>query len=152
MNDPNLEILKYDTYLNIIKNSVGSRLFNSFIVRSKETGRVEDILKDGEYSAAFFISSILTLMHVIEKPCTTVSSLERHINEDDRWFSVTLEEVEAGDVIFYEDMLLPDGSTTGHVGFAIDENEAISTDYKLRLVNKHTLKNRPIIKIYRHIW
>ncbi|MEY3784276.1 MAG: hypothetical protein RLZZ230_598 [Candidatus Parcubacteria bacterium] len=152
MTDNNLEILKYDTYLSIINNSVGSRLFNSFIVRSRETGDTEDILKDGEYACAFFVSSVLTLVQAIDKPTTTESGLERKLTEDNRWFEVTLEEVEAGDVVFYEDTTLMDGSTETHVGFALDDNQAVSISDKLRLVTKHDLRLMPIKKLYRHIW
>lgn len=152
MTDPNLEILKYDTYISIIKNSVGSRLFNSFIVRSKETGDTEDILKDGEYSAAFFVSSVLCLVQAVDKPTTTESGLERKLTEDKRWFEVLLEEVEAGDVVFYADTTLVDGSTETHVGFALDDNQAVSISEQLRQVTKHDLRLMPIKKIYRHIW
>lgn len=152
MTDPNLEILKYDTYISIIKNSVGSRLFNSFMVRIKDTGAIEDILKDGEYSCAFFVSSVLTLLHAIDKPCTTVSSLERKIEEDNHWFEVTADEIEPGDVIFYEDTTFTDGSTDGHVGFVQDEQNVVSNNFQLRQITRHNLHLRPIKKIYRHIW
>jgi len=152
MTDSNLEVLKYDTYISIIKNSVGSRLFNSFIVRSKATGDTEDILKDGEYSASFFVSSVLSLVQAVDKPTTTESGLERKLDEDKHWFEVSLEEVEAGDVLFYADTTLVDGSTETHVGFALDDNQAVSISDQLRQVTKHDLRLMPIKKIYRYIW
>lgn len=152
MHDPNIELLKYDTYISIIKNSVGSHLFNSFIVRIKETGETEDILKDGEYAAAFFVSSVLTLVQAIDKPATTEAGLERKLAESDRWFTVNEDEIEVGDVIFYEDTVLSDGSTETHVGFALDNDNAISISNELRQVTEHRLHLMPIKKAYRHIW
>ena len=49
----------FDTYIVVIKNSVGSNIFrNSY---AKVNGKKKDILKNGKVSCAFFVSSILAL-------------------------------------------------------------------------------------------
>ena len=79
MSSQNLEILKKETYLKAIENSIGSKIFNSLFVRSKDTGKISDILNDGEYSCAFFVSSILFLVQAVNRPYSTVQSLEEFI-------------------------------------------------------------------------
>ncbi len=152
MADSNIEILKKETYLKVIENSVNSKIFNSLFVRFKDSGEVKDIMNDGEYSCAFFVSSILFLIGVLNKHVATVQSLRKLIEEDNKWKRVEVAQIEAGDVIFWDKIKYEDGSENAHVGFVLNKEEAVSTDYKQKMILQHKIDERPITDIYRYSW
>lgn len=152
MSDPNIEILKYETLVRSIENSVDTKLFNSLMVRYKDSGTIADILNDGEYSCAFFVSSLLTLFEAIEKPHATVANLKKTIVEDPKWSEVERALAKPGDVVFYEKTVFDNGSAHEHVGFVVDTDSAVSTDYRQKNVARHDLDARPITSIYRYSW
>ncbi len=152
MSDQNIEILKKESLIKIIENSVGSRLFNSLLVKYKDTGKIADVMNDGEYSCAFFVSSILYLFQTIPKTTATVKSLKELIETDSHWGKINTEEKEAGDVVFWEKVKLEDGTESAHVGFALNENEAVSADYKSKMIAKHPIKERAIEAVFRYKW
>ncbi len=152
MADPNIEILRKETCCAIVQNSIGSRTFNSSIVRYKDSGTVADIFNDGEYSCAFFVSAVLLLVQAIDRPRATVQSLKKSLEANPDWQKVEIEDRESGDVVFYEKTVFEDGSENAHVGFVISKDEAVSTDYKTKTVIRHPIGLRPIEMIYRYSW
>ncbi|HCI48564.1 MAG TPA: hypothetical protein DEZ09_01795 [Holosporales bacterium] len=156
MSDPNIQKLLKETYLKAIENSVGSRLFNSVLVKFKDTGKIADVLGSGTYSCAFFVSSILYLFQSIDRPHTTVASVIKSLDANKCWSRVDPNKIEAGDVIFWEKIKFDDDSENAHVGFAISENEAISTDYRQKNVARHTIiregAKRNVDSVYRYSW
>ena len=151
MPDNNIEILRKESYLKAIENSVGSKIFNSLIVRFKDTGKITDVLAEGVYSCAFFVSSLLYLSKTTDKPYSTVTNLQQHLDKKRGWNKV--EDIEPGDVIFWEKITFEDGSENAHVGFALNKSEAVSTDYKNKMVARHQLQSdRKITGIYRYSW
>mgnify|MGYP001591356002 CR=1 FL=1 len=152
MADSNIEILKKETYLKVIENSVNSKIFNSLFIQFKDSGEVKDIMNDGEYSCAFFVSSILFLIGVLNKHVATVQSLRKLIEEDNKWKRVEVVQIEAGDVVFWDKIKYEDGSENAHVGFVLNKEEAISTDYKQKMILQHKIGERPITDIYRYSW
>ncbi len=152
MADANIEILKKETYLKALENSVGSRLFNSLFVRYKHTGEIKDILNNCELSCAFFTSNILLMFGVLEKPFATVRGLKASIDQNGKWKKISLGEVEKGDVVFWEKKKHEDGTETAHVGFMINKEEAVSTSTKSKMVARHSAMNRAIDSIYRYSW
>lgn len=157
MADQNIEKLQKETYLKMIENSVGSRLFNSAFVRFKDSGETKDICNDGEYSCAFFASGVLQLVKMIDGASATVNSLSKKLQESSVWRQV--DDINPGDVIFWEEIIFSDGSKNKHVGFALNNKEAISTDYKKKEVTKHHITfgenkdgtpKRKIASIYRY--
>jgi hypothetical protein len=156
MADPNIEILKEESYLKAIENSIGSRLFNSLIVCYKDSGRIVDILNDGEYSCAFFVSALLYLFDAIDKPHATVRRLLETLEKDEDWKAISIDTAKPGDVIFWEKIRFDDGSENEHVGFVLEKGEAVSTDYRKKLVGRHDLyfgaSHRSIEAVYRYEW
>ena len=152
MSDQNIEILKKETYLKAIENSIGSKIFNSLFVKFKDTNKVSDILNDGEYSCAFFVSGILFLVQMVDKTAATVKSLKESIEKNSKWEKVDLENIIEGDVIFWYPFKHDDGTETPHVGFVSNKNEATSTDYKNKLITKRDIHERKIESVYRFIW
>jgi hypothetical protein len=152
MADSNIEILRKETYLKAVENSTGSKIFNSLFVKFKDSGQVKDVMNDGEYSCAFFVSSILFLMQAVSKPVSTVDSLGKLITEDPKWMKIEVVNLEPGDVIFWDKIKYEDGSENAHVGFVLNKEEAVSTDYKQRMVARHSIGSRPIMEVYRYSW
>lgn len=153
MPDENIKKLSKETYLKAIENSVGSRLFNSLIVKFKDTGKVVDVLNDGMYSCAFFVSCVLTLFGAMDKPHSTVKTIKEKLEKDERWKNIKPDSIEPGDVIFWEKIKFDDGTEDAHVGFALNKDEAVSTDYKNKMVARHPLKSgRKIDAVFRFSW
>lgn len=151
-----MEILKKESYVKMIENSIGNKLFNSIIVREKD-GTIKDLLNDGEYSCALFVSSILFLHSLTQKNRSTVNNLEKDLSENPLFKISNENNIEAGDVLFWESVTYEDGSQNRHVGFAISNAEAISTNYIEKCVVKHPITKeientgtiRKIEKIFR---
>lgn len=154
MPDKNIKILRKGTYLKAIENSVGTKLFNSLIVEFQDSKEVKDILNDGEYSCAFFVSSILYLLGAIDKTHSTVKNLNKTLKNNNKWKEVNLNDLEGGDVIFWEKIKFEDGSEDTHVGFAVNKEEAVSTSYKKKAVDRHLINpnERRIEGIFRYAW
>lgn len=138
------------TYIKAIENSIGSRIFNSLFV--EESGKSRDVMNDGEFSCAFFVSSLLALFESIDKPCATVATLRGKLKAGKGWQEVGEDGVEPGDVVFWQKVRFEDGSENAHVGFAINGKEAVSTDYKKRQIGKNPLHFRQIEAAYRYTW
>ena len=122
----------------MIENSIGTRLFNSVIVSYRDSDTVVDVLNDGEYSCAFFVSSVLTLVQFLDRPHTTVKTVRLKL-EERGWSKIPAAEAELGDVIFWEKVKFDNGSENEHVGFVGNSTEAISTSYLERKVVRHDI-------------
>ncbi|MDD5692881.1 MAG: hypothetical protein PHU86_00135 [Patescibacteria group bacterium] len=159
MPDENLLKLHQKTYLRILENSVGCRLFNSNIVRNKNTNEEYDVLDDGTFSCAFFVSGILTLFGQIDRMHSTVETVSKKLTEDPNWEEVSLNDIKPGDVLVWEKVTFKDGTSSDHNGFALNKNEAVSTSYIEKSVTRHHITfgvdknnqpNRKITKIFRN--
>jgi hypothetical protein len=139
MPDPNIEKLPKETLIQMVKNAPDARLFNSLFVRYKDTGAVKDVCNDGEYSCAFFVSSLLALTGYLEKPHATVAGLRAKMLELPHTKIATTEEILPGDIIFWEKIIFEDGSENEHVGFALGNSRAVSTSFKKQCVVEHDL-------------
>lgn len=138
MPDLTLTPLPKETLLALIKNAPGSKLFKSLIVYDTATNVSRDVLNDGEYSCAFFVSSLLALAGYLPKPNTTVVGLRARLKESS-FMEIPADGIEPGDVIFWEKIVFPDGSANEHVGFALDNTRAVSTSYKKKEVVEHPI-------------
>jgi hypothetical protein len=91
-------------------------------------------------------------MQALGKSVATVDSLRKLIVGDSKWTEVDSDQVETGDVVFWDKVKYEDGSENAHVGFALSKEEAVSTDYKQKMVVRHKIGTRPITGIYRYSW
>ncbi len=143
----------------MIENSIGNKLFNSIIVK-EEDGTIRDLLNDGEYSCALFVSSILFLHSFTHKSRSTVMNLEKDLLENSLFKIIPENSIEQGDVIIWESVTYEDGSQNRHIGFAISDSEAISTSYIEKCVVKHSINKkiensgeiRKIEKVFRPVF
>jgi hypothetical protein len=140
--------LNFKSYMQLINNSVGAHLFRNFYVKTDEKGEF-DALDNGNYSCAFFVSSILV---IFKKLCSfhgTVEATVKDLNESG-WIEVS--EPQPGDILVWEAILLPNGLRE-HIGFSLGNSRAISTTIKKKTPVEHDehygKTNRKITHIYR---
>jgi len=150
------EIMRKETFLKMVENSEGCKLFNSLMM--KKGGEVFDILGDGDVSCATFTSNILYLNEFLSKRTTTVLGLEKILSEEvksesSRFVEITIADFipEKGDVVFWESIMGDDGAAHRHVGFVLNENEAVSTSGIYHSVIRHPLYKKPGTDINRKI-
>lgn len=74
------------------------------------------------------------------------------ISKNEKWTDVSPSDIKEEDVIFWNKIVHDDGTETAHVGFALNDKEAVSTDYKTKMIIKHSNRERNIEKVYRHNW
>lgn len=145
-----VERMILDSYIALIRNSVGSNMFRNFY--AKIEGRKVDIMRDGGLSSALYVSSILTLFKFIEGVHGTIDSTEKDLLKSG-WKLVN--EPKVGGVLIYE--ALPynrDGihKNQRHIAFYIGNNEAISNNADERTPQKHHFSFRGRRKIEKIYW
>lgn len=138
MSSPNVKPLPFETYLAVIENSEGTKMFKNG--RAEVDGQPTDVMKNGELSCAFFVSSVLAMFNVIGRMHATVSSTEKDM-ETSGWNKV--DSPEPGDVVVWEPKLFPSGEMHEHIGFVLDENTAISNDYTSGMPKPHQMTKTP---------
>ncbi len=124
--------LIFDTYLAVIKNSVGTKLFRNLYsaVNDKKT----DITQGGELSCAFYVSSILKMFNFIKKIHATVDSTIKDLKESG-WREINQPKI--GSVLVWEKIDFGKGDIHKHIGFFIGHHKAISNNYQLKYPIKH---------------
>ncbi len=124
-------VLQKESYLAMIRNAEGSKLFRNLYARIG--GERSDITKGGVTSCAYFVSIILHAFYLVETPHATVAGLERDLLRSGWQKTDTPHE---GDIIVWEPVMQA-GSMNAHVGFYIGEDKAISNDFEMRLIMRH---------------
>jgi len=143
----------FDTYVAVIKNGAGSKMFcNSYAtINNKKT----DILQNGKLSCAFFASSILVLFKLIKEIHGTVDGTIKDLKQSG-WKKI--EKPIVGSVIVWEKVDFGNQNFHKHIGFYIGNNKAISTNSfkKGRPVIHHWTyeikRNKPIRKVESIFW
>jgi len=142
----------FDTYIAVIKNSVGSKIFrNSY---AKINNKKTDILQNGNLSCAFFISSILVLFKLIKEIHGTVDETVRDL-EQSGWQKITKPKI--GSVIVWEKIDFGNKDFHKHIGFYIGNNKAISNSSKWKYPTIHRWtygikRNKPVRKVEAIFW
>ena len=145
--------LYFKTYLQLVRNSVGTEMFKSFYVTTPEQGEF-DAMADGDKSCAFYVSAVLVLFKKLAGIHGTVESTIRDLVQSG-WQEVSEDALEPGDVIVWVRQKFDHGSYE-HIGFYLGEGRAVSTSWQDKKVIEHDLKfgsiNRPIKCAYRTKW
>ncbi len=151
-NEEKPQRLYFKTYLQLIKNSVGTEMFRNFYIRTTN-GAEMDALSDGSNSCAFYVSSVLTLFGKHSGVHGTVKSTAADLGHSG-WQQVDEADMQAGDVIVWDAVEL-EGEFYEHVGFYIGDNRAVSTSWTEKKVVEHDLYfegARTIGSVFRHEW
>ena len=117
--------LIFNTYIAVIKNSVGSALFKNYY--AKVNGKKKDIMRQGELSCAFYASSVLVLFKLIKEVHGTVDSTTNDLKKSG-WKAI--KKPRLGSILVWEKLDFG-GETHKHIGFYIGNNKAISNSYQL---------------------
>ena len=122
---PKPDILFHKTYLAVIRNSVGTKIYRNFYL--KIDGKVVDAAKNGACSCAFFVSNILHMFPafaLVKEPHLTVASTVADL-KNQGWTEI--KKPLAGAILVWEEKLFGN-SRNKHIGFYIGNNKAISND------------------------
>ncbi len=114
-----------DTYLAVIKNSVGSKSFRNFYVI--DGGKKIDITENGNLSCAWFASVVLSLFGLIDGPHLTVNRVERELKKSG-WRKISKPKL--GAIIIWDSVGSGKKMLRRHVGFYIGNNKTVSNDSK----------------------
>ncbi len=120
--------LIFDNYLALIKNSVGSKTWQNFYV--KINGKKCDVMRSGDLSCAFFVSSLLALLGLIKRPHATVNSTLSDM-ENSGWHKIKKPKI--GSILLWESQMGADGESHRHLGFYIGRHKAVSNSSSSRM-------------------
>jgi len=126
----------FDTYIAVIKNSMGSKIFRNFY--AKVDNKKTDIVKNGGLSCAWFVSSLLYLSKLIKDVHVTVDGTIKDL-EQSGWKKI--EKPKIGSVIVWEKIDFGNKNFHKHIGFYFGNNKTVST-------SSNSKKGQPVI----HHW
>lgn len=148
------KLLVYDSYLKMIKNSVGTKMFQNLYL--EKGARKIDITKNGSkegyFSCAFFISNILLIWGLISEGHANVSSTTKDMLKNE-WKKIPKNKAKPGDVIVWEKTRSVNGKWHFHNGFYIGNKKAISNDSGKGVPVVHSWDyngKRKIVAVYTH--
>lgn len=121
----------HDTYLAVIRNSVGSKLFrNLYLVKNNK--RI-DASNDGQLSCAVFVSWVLRIFYLIKEGHATVDGTMKDLKRSG-WYKIKKPKI--GSILVWEEIFL-NGTLNKHMGFYIGNEEAVSNSRSKRTPVKH---------------
>jgi len=133
MSNKKLKILIFDNYLNVVKKSPGTKMFQNLFFEIG--GKKVDITKNGELSCTYFMSSILMILHLLDikkAPHAKVDGLIKNIKKFG-WRKISVSNLNPGDIIIWEKTK----TRHKHSGFYIGSDKAISNSTS----KKHPIKH-----------
>lgn len=143
------KIAIYDSYLKMIKNAVGTRMFRNLYL--EKNGRKFDATEDGDLSCAFFVSNVLLIWGLISEGHATIKGTIKDMKKSG-WKRISQTETKPGDVVVWEEKKSGKGRTCFHIGFYIGDKKTISHSDGVKTISSHhwTYNNRrKIIAVYR---
>lgn len=152
MSGSKIVIDKKKTYLSLIKSAVGTPLFRHLYCRVGK--KKVDLLRNGDLSCAFFVSSILILQSLIKGVHTTVSST---VKDMEKFGWVEIKKPKIGSVILWGAWPNRRNEPHQHLGFFIGGNQAISNVSARRSPQVHhltygTKNGQPARKVEKIFW
>ena len=110
-------LARRETYLAMIKNSVGSRQYQELYVVTPQ-GLV-DVIGNGDLACAYYVSSLLTLFGFLKGGVhTTVDETVQDLVQS-AWKRT--QELEEGAILVWESRLCSDNKPHRHIDFALDQ-------------------------------
>lgn len=122
-------------YLSYIRSSIGSDKYkNHFVLKD---GMLFDVLQDGKFSCAKFVTEVLKKFNMINSVHATVKSSCKDMKKLG-WYEVEFKDIKRGDVIVWE----RNDKRNLHIGFYIGKYRAISNSSDKRVIWNHHYKYR----------
>ena len=131
MPDKRIKRLIYKTYLAMIKNSIGTKMFQDLYILTGDKNKISDAMGRGDKSCAWFVSSVLYLSGFIKSSHATVGSVIKDM-EEFGWKRT--KKPRSGDIVLWEKQ-----GGHEHIGFYWDKTHAISNSSRNRSPRKHHL-------------
>ncbi len=125
----------FDTYLSMVKNSVGSKTWQT--VWADIDGVKTDVTEGGIKSCAIFVSSILKSFDFVKKTHATVNSTIKDLKESG-W--VEIAKPKAGAIVVYEAIEFDDGQSNEHIAICVDDTKAVSNSYTEKVPVIHDIE------------
>jgi len=144
------KILLYDSYLKMIRNSVGTKMFRNLYLA--KGSRKIDATEDGNLSCAFFVSNLLLIWGLISEGHATIKGTVKDMGKNG-WKKISEKEMGPGDIIVWKDKKAEKGKIHSHIGFFIGRKEAISHSDGVKAISSHHWTyddKRKITVIYRY--
>ncbi len=113
-----IKLLKKESYLQMIKNSIGTKMFKNLYL--KINNKKIDATHNGTLSCSYFVSNILLLWGLIDKGHANVESTTKDILKNG-WKKISINKIKPGDVIVWEKK-----GKHLHNGFYVGNKKAIS--------------------------
>ncbi len=142
-----VEILLKESYLAMIKNSVGTKMFQEYF--AKVNGKKEEVLHKGDRSCAIYVSSILLLFRLIKNTQLTV---HRTLKDMQKSGWVEIKRPKVGCILLWEEKEYGKGNPRKHIGFYIGKNKAISNSSKKGSPTIHSYKKHDGRKLEKVFW
>lgn len=142
----------FDTYIAVVKNSVGSGSFRNFY--AKVNGKKRDIVRDGELSCAFFVSTALSAFNLMKGIQVTVNRAIKDM-EQSGWGRIKKPKI--GSILVWEPIDSGKRDIHRHIGFYIGKSKAVSNSAKRGCPAVHhwtfgVNKGRPQRKVETIFW
>lgn len=144
--------MRKENFLLSVRNSIGSQMFRTYL--DKEGN---DVLHNGDLSCAYFISSIMLIHGLIDRPHFTVSGT-LFAMKNAGWEKIKT--LKVGSIVVWGSVR-QNGSNHKHLGVYIGDQQAISNRSSLGMPGEHALhysgldkdgkkKKARILEIYWH--
>ena len=144
------------SYLAVIRDSVGSRMFRH-LYAIDEVGTSRDIIQNGRLGCAYYVAFILYHFQLVAQPHATVESTVKDM-EEHGWSIVS--DPEIGDVLVWEPSTEHvEDELHEHIGFYIGDERAVSNQSSTGEIVEHDWTfgtdnegnaNRKVVKILRY--
>lgn len=131
MPDNNLINQSLKNLLYIAHAAVSTTLFKHIFVIDKRTGKEFDATQGGELSCAYFVSTVLTMCGLIDRPHATVTTTLDKMQQAG-WRKTDTPTL--GAVVYW-----PSVQEHGHIGFYIGEGKCISNSTAEHVPVEHGL-------------
>ncbi len=125
MGKAKFKILDYQNYCQMIKNSQGSQMFRHLYVL--KNGKKRDILKNGQLSCAYYVSSILKIFDLISQPHATVKGAIKDMLKNG-WRPT--KKLKSGNVLVWQEKKCVNGRAHQHLGFYLGDSKAIRNKHE----------------------
>lgn len=131
MPDSNLKPLVLKNLLHVVNAAVGIELFKHLYVADIKAGKEFDAMQNGNLSCAFFVSTILTMLKLIDRPHATVDTTLKTM-EQAGWRKANTPVV--GAVVYW-----PPSAKNEHIGFYLGDDTCVSNSSAKGVPVKHSL-------------
>ncbi len=136
---PKPELLLVKDYLTFAKASVGSNSFRKLYYRAN--GKEVEVLRDGDLSCAFFVSSVLVIFGLMGVMHTTVKSTVRDLRRRG-WKDIRTPR--PGAIVVWGPKKFKSGETHRHLGFYLGDGKVVSNSSARKSPRVHAWNFRPV--------